>query len=236
MKSLFLIAAGLAAIAAPASAAVIYLDFEGIAPYPNNNNVLINEYYNGGAASNGNIGPNYGVEFTSAAQLLCLNTAGTVCSNTSRGGLGIPTSQRGAMYFPGANPIMNVAAGFDTGFSFVYSAPYTAGTSVSVYSGLNGTGTLLGSMTLSLTPAAGCDYSIANGAGYCPFAAAGLTFAGVAQSVVFGGPVNTQVFDDITFGSAMPGGVPEPATWALLIAGFGLVGTAARRRRRAVHA
>lgn len=28
-----------------------------------------------------------------------------------------------------------------------------------------------------------------------------------------------------------PGGVPEPATWAMLIAGFGLVGAAARRRR-----
>ena len=27
--------------------------------------------------------------------------------------------------------------------------------------------------------------------------------------------------------------VPEPATWALLIAGFGLVGAAARRRRAA---
>ena len=28
-----------------------------------------------------------------------------------------------------------------------------------------------------------------------------------------------------------PGGVPEPATWAMFIAGFGLVGAAARRRR-----
>lgn len=32
-----------------------------------------------------------------------------------------------------------------------------------------------------------------------------------------------------------PGGVPEPATWAIFIVGFGLVGTAARRRR-ASHA
>ena len=29
------------------------------------------------------------------------------------------------------------------------------------------------------------------------------------------------------------GGIPEPATWAMLIAGFGLVGMAARRRRQA---
>ena len=34
----------------------------------------------------------------------------------------------------------------------------------------------------------------------------------------------------IQFGSA-PGGVPEPASWALLIAGFGLTGAVARRRR-----
>jgi hypothetical protein len=30
--------------------------------------------------------------------------------------------------------------------------------------------------------------------------------------------------------------VPEPATWAMLIAGFGLVGSAMRRRRTAVAA
>lgn len=39
-------------------------------------------------------------------------------------------------------------------------------------------------------------------------------------------------------GSVPPpvGGVPEPATWALLLAGFGLVGFAARRRRIAATA
>jgi hypothetical protein len=30
--------------------------------------------------------------------------------------------------------------------------------------------------------------------------------------------------------------VPEPATWTMLIAGFGLVGTAVRRRREALAA
>ncbi len=33
-----------------------------------------------------------------------------------------------------------------------------------------------------------------------------------------------------------PGGIPEPATWAMLILGFGLVGSAARRRRTVVSA
>lgn len=34
----------------------------------------------------------------------------------------------------------------------------------------------------------------------------------------------------------VPGGVPEPASWAMLIAGFGLVGVASRRRKAAVSA
>jgi hypothetical protein len=37
-------------------------------------------------------------------------------------------------------------------------------------------------------------------------------------------------FDDIAAAA-----VPEPQSWALLIAGFGLVGAAARRQRRSVH-
>jgi hypothetical protein len=32
------------------------------------------------------------------------------------------------------------------------------------------------------------------------------------------------------------GAVPEPASWAMLIAGFGLVGAASRRRRRSIAA
>ena len=37
---------------------------------------------------------------------------------------------------------------------------------------------------------------------------------------------------DVTY-SSLAGGVPEPAAWALLIAGFGLTGAALRRRRAA---
>ena len=33
------------------------------------------------------------------------------------------------------------------------------------------------------------------------------------------------------FGARGPGAVPEPATWAMMLAGFGLVGVAMRRRR-----
>ncbi len=34
--------------------------------------------------------------------------------------------------------------------------------------------------------------------------------------------------------TAVRGAVPEPATWAMMIAGFGAVGVAMRRRQRAV--
>jgi hypothetical protein len=169
--------------------------------------------------------------------LLCLNTAASFCSNTSRGGLGIPTSAFGALYFPGSNPTMNVAAGFDTGFSFTYSAPFATGTSVSIYDAVDGGGTLLASAVLPLTTNTGCVASIANGANYCPFDNYSVLFAGTARSVVFGGSSNSQVFDDLTFGSGTPGGtVPEPASWALMIVGFGLVGVSMRRRKAAIAA
>ena len=44
-------------------------------------------------------------------------------------------------------------------------------------------------------------------------------------------------FDDFTFSARdANGGVPEPAAWALMIAGFGMAGTALRRRARTVAA
>ena len=64
-----------------------------------------------------------------------------------------------------------------------------------------------------------------------------MTFNGTAKSINFGGTAGQTGFDNITFGSDTPTpGIPEPASWAMLIAGFGLTGAIARRRRTAVTA
>ena len=104
--------------------------------------------------------------------------------------------------------------------------------SVTVYDGLNGTGNVLA--TLDLSPNAGSCPGY--GAGFCPFSPVGVLFDGTALSIGFGGVANQIVFDDITFGSEIPGrgnnAVPEPATWAMMLMGFGAAGFAMRRRRR----
>ena len=214
-----LLAAGIA------HADVVVLDFEGVnANYPSGF-AYVNNFYNGGTSSDGTSGTNYGISFTSNAQAICLNTPGVVCSNTSRGGFA-PGSELGALFWlNGPNTYMNYAAGFEEGFSFYYAAPNTPG-SVSVYDGLNGTGTLLATLDLGLTPSTcGSEYS----AGYCPFVAAGVGFAGIAKSISFAGTANYIVFDDVTFGSTVPG-VPEPTTYAMF--GLGLLGLAYATRKR----
>jgi hypothetical protein len=52
----------------------------------------------------------------------------------------------------------------------------------------------------------------------------------------FGDRTNEWAFDILNVDTATQGVVPEPASWAMLIAGFGLTGAAMRRRRSAVAA
>ena len=212
-----------------ASAAVIDLTFEGInATYPTTTSAAIQNFYNGGTSSVGTSGTDYGISFPSNALAVCLNTIGNVCSSTSRGGLGDPNSQRGALFFrTGSSTFLDDAAGFTTGFSFNYAA--RLGGAIQVYSGLDGAGTLLATLTLPTTPSS-CDG--AYNAGFCPFVSSGVTFAGTAESIDFGGVANEITFDDVTFGRATPGPVPtvpEPATIAIL--GTAIAGLAAARRR-----
>lgn len=208
-----LAAAATVAIMAPASAATIVLDFEGIG-----NLAAINEFYNGGTDSQGNSGPNYNVSFAPGGAL------GIIDSDKGGSFNGNAYSGKTAMIFLDNAAVLNYAAGFDTGFSFMYATPNTPG-SVSVYSGLDKTGTLLGTIDLPIN-------GPGNGPGgiYSKWSVGSLGFAGTAMSIDFGGTANYIAYDDVTFGSITPG-VPEPSTYALMALGLAGVGFMARRRK-----
>jgi hypothetical protein len=193
------------------------LDFEGL-----QDQEQILDFYNGGTGSAGSSGVNYGVSFTSNALALIDSDAGGTGNFANE-----PTGDTVAFWLSGNDLLMNVAGGFDTGFSFFYTSSTVA--TVNVYDGLNATGNLLGSINLLAQHDDGC-VGDPNGT-FCNWTAGGVAFTGTAMSVSFSGTANQTGYDNITFGSSTPEGVPEPTITALL--GIGLVGmTLARRRRR----
>ncbi len=197
------------------ASAIVSLNFEGLGDLE-----TVEEFYNGGTGGGGiNTGTNYGVSFSDNALALIDSDAG------GSGNFGGEPSASTILFFlDGPAATMNVAAGFDTGFSFFYSTQF--GGFVDVYDGLNGTGTLLTSIALPVTPQDGGDPNGDNS----PFVAIGVLFSGIAKSVDFGGTVNQIGFDNITFGTDNPV-VPEPASvvvWSLL----GLVSLGVHRVRR----
>jgi hypothetical protein len=202
-------------VAAHANASTVVLNFAGL---DGNSQEAVENFYNGRTGSLGSSGgTNYGISFGSNA---------IVCSDQPPCNAGEIPGGAGAnalFFLVGSDDLMNVAAGFTTGFSFYYTAINNPGT-VNVYSGLNDTGTLLATVSLPLTPD-GTDTPGCSGQPFCPFYPVGVSFAGTAQSVDFTGSTNDIGFADITLGSATAGGgtpVPlPPAAWLLL---FGLAG------------
>ena len=177
------------------------------------NNESIDHYYDGGPPAGGT---NYGVYFSNdpnnsqALAIVATTSGGTgnFCNNPSGNTI---------MYFLTGNAaIMNVPAGFTTGFSFYYSTaqPMT----INVYDGLEGSGNLLMTANYPAQNNVGCTCNT-----YCNWTPVGVSFAGTARSVAFVGAANYCGFDDVTFGSATPGNggtIPTVSQWGLIILGF----------------
>jgi hypothetical protein len=111
--------------------------------------------------------------------------------------------------------------GFDTGNNdlagpFLGLNPFQTGNIEVIVSGTTA--------TLNIVANGGFIQSFSRNYGFAP----GSTTVGFGINRL--GVADNLTFDRIN----MPGAVPEPATWAMMIGGFGLVGGAMRTRRRAV--
>ncbi|MGB0948427.1 MAG: PEP-CTERM sorting domain-containing protein [Pseudoalteromonas marina] len=196
---------------------IITLDFEGAG-----NMASLNEFYNGGTDSQGNSGVDYGISFGSNA-LSCLDSdAGGSCNIANE-----PTPDT-VMFFTSGSAVLNYTSGFDTGFSFFYSSSSVV--LINVYSGIDLTGILLGSISLASNSSDNDCVGDPTGA-YCNWDVGALNFLGTAYSIDFGGSVNNVGFDNITLGSTNPNTtVPEPSSIVLFMVAF--LGFVSRRIQR----
>lgn len=206
-----LLSAPLALAALPAGAAVITLDFEGIG-----DQAEVGDYYYDA----------YGVRFSTGSLAIVDQDAGGGGNFANE-----PSPDTILFFLSTGSATLNAENGFTTGFSFYYATHSFPGT-VTVYSGLDKTGSVLATLDL---PALGFGTGDPNGGDYGIWAPIGVTFAGTAYSIDFAGTANFIGFDNITFGSEIPTppvpAVPLPAAAPLALAGLGLLGALRLRRR-----
>jgi hypothetical protein len=171
----------------------------------------VGNYYDGGMGSLGSgPGPNFGVTFSSQAfAYVPGEQSGTV--TPFPGDPSPPTVLLLGDFtngFAQGAPLtmtMDVAGGFGGALIF-YDLAIVRAATVTIWSGLDGTGTQLAQLSLTLVPVTSEVFS----------AATALSFAGTAHSVVFAGGNDQLALDNISFQS-----VPEPTSWLLLALGLG---------------
>jgi hypothetical protein len=176
----------------------------------------VGDFYNGSGLSTT---PNFGVSFSS-------NFYGLLA--VSKGGSGnfgpTPIGSR-AIFINGptgsvVTGIINVSSGFSA-IQFFYTAAFQE--TVKIWSGANGTGTLLA--TINLSPNNGsCTFPA-----YCKWTSAGISLAGTGESVTITGGANGLGLSDITLNNNTTA-IPEPSSLYLLGVGFAGMGISRLRR------
>jgi Bacterial Ig-like domain (group 3) len=153
---------------------------------------FINQFYDGGMGSLGSgPGPNYGLQFTANAQTII---------SASKGGSGNFIGNPGGypvMFFQtGTNVTMTATNGVQTALWFYYSALQTG--SATVYTGPNGTGTILAHVSLPPNNS-GCNtYKL------CVWSPVGVPLSTTAGSISFAGGPDYLAIGTIHLGHALP--------------------------------
>jgi hypothetical protein len=211
-KRLISVATLTLAAATPAFAGVLFtVDFEKNWDYANGD---VAAYYGGGAAADGSTGgANLGVSFS--------NVSGLSNDSSFTYYAGAP-SPAGTAYAHD-NAYMNLSGGgFSGALSFFYSSPSDVQGAVKAYSGLDGTGTLLGSFDLSVNDLGGALTETGN---YATWSLATFAFSGIAQSFDFSAMAGVVGIDNIS-------AIPEPGSLALLIGALGVLGFVGQRKKQ----
>lgn len=169
--------------------------------------------------------------FYAAASGVVFSTSAAVLSNDGLGSgvdgayyTNAPTMAGVLAIDPAANnTVISLTGGqsFVNEVSFYFSATADTSPAVAVYAGADGTGKRLARLAVfeNITDS-GCTDSA-----FCNWQKASISFSGRATSIVFAGNSGQIAYDNITVST-----VPEPESYALMLAGLAGLGFLARRR------